>query len=274
MLSVRDESPSWALAQAPCSLLRQAHAKRGRYQRDGWGAGWYGGDAKEPELFKRSATIYRDKAALNAALREARGRIVIAHIRRASNPRKLPRKKIQGLENTQPFSHGPFLFAHNGTVNFPVEFARLLGPWRKQLQGVNDSEVLFWLIVRHLVRTGDFAAAYASAARAMRQMWRRFPAAKRARPPFNGLNVILSDGKTLHAATYFESTPSLRPTALARDNWPFWQLAYRTHRNGIIVASEPLDRTGRKWRALPPNHVLSASIRSGRVTLETTPLVV
>jgi glutamine amidotransferase len=274
MLSVRAASPAWAMSEAPCSLLRLSNARAGKFQSDGWGLGWFDGSAAVPHLVKSRGATYREASLVRRSAADASGTAAIAHIRRASNPRKLPKGKIQGLENTQPFTHGNFLFAHNGTVNFPVEFAPLLGPFRKNIRGVNDSEILFWLIARHQSRGKTFPDAYVAAIRDMRRAWRRLPASRRAIPPFHGLNVVATDGQTLHAATYFEEKPGDAPPALMRDGWPYWQLAYRADARGIVVASEPLDRNPRDWNRLPPNCFLEATARAGRIFVQITPLVV
>lgn len=72
----------------------------------GWGIGWYRDGVPERRLGLLPA--HHDEAFV-AAAREARSGVVLAHVRDASiGP--------VTAENTHPFVHGPWLFAHNGTL--------------------------------------------------------------------------------------------------------------------------------------------------------------
>src|SRR6185437_6135964 len=71
-------------------------------------------------------------------------------VRWASNPMKLPKSEVIGLVHTQPFVHGRWLFAHNGTLYIPREVRAALGDWNQWIQGNNDSEVLFYWLLKHL----------------------------------------------------------------------------------------------------------------------------
>jgi DNA-binding Lrp family transcriptional regulator len=84
----------------------------------------------------------------DAAAREARSEIVVAHVRDASVGAIDPR-------NTHPFQHGRWLFAHNGTV---ARFRRVAGvrraieaeiapAYRALLSGTTDSERCFYLFL-------------------------------------------------------------------------------------------------------------------------------
>jgi predicted glutamine amidotransferase len=56
-----------------------------------------------------------------------------------------------GLAHTQPFTYKNWLFAHNGTLLIQREVRAELGPLEKQIQGNNDSEVLFYWLMKHNV---------------------------------------------------------------------------------------------------------------------------
>ena len=127
------------------SLLKQSSAKRGCLQRDGWGIGWY--DEKGRALVVKSAQpIYRERTALRKAAEQAKAKVVIAHVRAASNPLKLPPGRLLTPKNNQPFTDGRWLFAHNGTLSIPREVTKALGPLKNKLQAQNDSEVWFFII--------------------------------------------------------------------------------------------------------------------------------
>lgn len=74
-------------------------------------------------------------------------------------PRGLPSEMLIGLENTQPFSWGRYVFAHNGTLYVPDEAAILLGDYRRLVRGANDSEVYFALLVKETEENGDVVEA-------------------------------------------------------------------------------------------------------------------
>ena len=103
-----------------------ANARKGG---DGWGAGWF--DKNKPRVFKSFHPMYQDKTRVLSAARQAKGKVLIGHVRWASNPLKLKRSELIGLAHTQPFTHGKYLFAHNGTLFIPKEVAAQLGPMEK-----------------------------------------------------------------------------------------------------------------------------------------------
>src|SRR3990172_8497613 len=72
----------------------------------GWGIAWY--DTAGVQVRRGVMPAHADEAFVEAA-REARSEIVLAHVRDAS-------VGCVAEENTHPFVHGAWLFAHNGTV--------------------------------------------------------------------------------------------------------------------------------------------------------------
>jgi predicted glutamine amidotransferase len=117
---------------------------------DGWGIAHYQG--RFPHLIKNDRQaledgLFRDVSAIVAT------RTLIAHIRQATAG------KVNIL-NCHPFQHGPWTFAHNGTVvGFGTEEGireRLLDcvdpRFRRQILGQTDSEVCFFIFLSHLAR--------------------------------------------------------------------------------------------------------------------------
>src|SRR5690348_7784226 len=147
-ISPTPASASDFLVRKKLSLLRQSHCNPKGLQKDGWGLGYWNAREGGWTLVKSPGAVFRQKTRFRAAAQAARSSFVLAHVRHASNPKKLPKEKILGLENTQPFAYKNLIFAHNGTLNIPDEVARTLGTYRKRLRGHNDSEVLFWLFVK------------------------------------------------------------------------------------------------------------------------------
>lgn len=105
----------------------------------GWGVAWYQDDA--PRIAKAPRAALEDPAFVPSS-RQAAGRLVYLHIRRAT------RGRISD-ENTHPFAHGRWLFCHNGTIVNGVrnEMRRLIQP---PTQGETDSEVLFHWLLHHM----------------------------------------------------------------------------------------------------------------------------
>ena len=86
--------------------------------------------------------------------KKSAAKVVIAHIRAASNPLKLPMKKLIAKEHSQPFGWLQFSFAHNGVLNIAAPAReKLLGPFRSRLKGNNDSEIYFWLLMKKSQQT-------------------------------------------------------------------------------------------------------------------------
>ena len=59
------------------------------------------------------------------------------------------------MAHTQPFSFGRWLFAHNGTLFIPREVREALGPLGRPIKGNNDSEVLFYWLMKHCRHPGE-----------------------------------------------------------------------------------------------------------------------
>lgn len=143
--------------------------------RDGWGIVAYAAGqpfyaGREP----RDAT--RDPAYLTAleTLRRTPHRgVAIAHVRKSS-------KGAHMVENTHPFVHGRWSFAHNGTVSGSF------GPPNWPYRGETDSERLF---ARLLSRIGAGAAPGETIVQTCEELARTHP--------FSSMTLLLSDGVDL-----------------------------------------------------------------------------
>jgi len=138
-----------------------------------------------------------------AAAEEARSRVVLAHVRDASvGP--------VAEENTHPFVHGRWVFAHNGTVAQYLRSDRVradleaeIDPqFRAALRGETDSERCFFLVLTRLAaRTRldqatllEVEEAFIEATRTIQ----RLADAPSVKP--SSLNFLLSDGRLLAAS--------------------------------------------------------------------------
>jgi len=235
-----------ALAEAQNALLQQSILdSRGIANPDGWGVGVYEHGA--PTVYKsaRAAahdTEFRDTAA------QVVSRNVIAHIRAAT-------VGSSGLDNTHPFHHGPWLFAHNGTL---AGFDRL-GPQLeaeipdhllRQRRGETDSELMFlWLLGRMHDHGLDPLSGADSVNDILDLLGAAVPelshrAAAITREPAR-LNFLLTDGVHLGASRWGNSL-----YVTERAGRTDCEVCSATHLSGpgesryraIAIASEPITR--------------------------------
>lgn len=142
----------------------------------GWGIAAYGDLETAAPITERFAhAAYSDSRFETAT--DLRGRIFIAHVRRAT---------LGGLSehNTHPFEYGPYSFAHNGTILGPQAMLR---PAMNGPRGETDSECMFLRIMH------DFDPV--DPVRSLRSTI----AAIVAGHAFSGLNFVFSDGIKLYA---------------------------------------------------------------------------
>src|ERR1700688_2430835 len=160
------------LVSSEHSLLAQSNVSVEHAQKDGWGIGW-DENTRRPRIEKGIGGAFEpsEKEHFIRASHDAHGPVVIGHLREASNPMNLPRERLISLENSQPYSYGGLLFAHNGLIPFPRETRALLGKFERKVIGVNDSEVLFWLFVRHVEELGDPLQAYTRTVQDLVGVW-------------------------------------------------------------------------------------------------------
>ncbi len=187
-------------ASAEDPLLSHHNALRIQSHRHshGWGVAWY--ERGAPRLRRGILPAHADADFCEAAA-GARSEIVVAHVRDAS---------VGGIaaENTHPFVHGRWVFAHNGTVaRFKASAAirrrleREIDPdLRDALRGDTDSErcfLLFLTRLRGLVRPGDASLADVRAALAETTATVQRCADDRSHP--SSLNFLVSNGRLLAA---------------------------------------------------------------------------
>lgn len=139
-------------ARVECSLIDAQNAlleqsiedSRGVANPDGWGIGSY--EAGSPTVHKSARAAAHDVEFRRTA-EQVTSRTVVAHVRAAT-------VGSNTLDNTHPFGHGPWLFAHNGTL---AGFDQIADGLRSEisdhllrsLRGDTDSELIFaWLLTR------------------------------------------------------------------------------------------------------------------------------
>ena len=265
LLTTRDEPAEPWLVGSDRSLLAQAHATPETAQRDGWGIGWYV-DASRTHVEKgvRGAFEAGERERFAAAAKASRPPLVIGHLRHASNPLGLPPEKLLGLENSQPFDTHTQLFAHNGAIPFPQETRPLLGVHEPQVKGVNDSEVLFWLLLRNSEETRDPVRGYVQSVEDLVRVWQGLGRPKI--PPFSGLNVLYAPNPTeLWAFCLWTGDHGC---GLLDRGRRYYEMTYQAAPHRLLVGSEPFDGERGVWSSLPSGEYLHAVSAHGHVELK------
>jgi hypothetical protein len=111
----------------------------------------------------------------------------------------------------------------------------------------------------HLDRHRSTPAAVEAVIEHLQAVELALPKTRRIGPVATGLNMVFSDGRSLHAFAGGPARPGRDKTALCSCGWPYWSIAYRRRGKALWVSSEPLDRHA-GWLALECGHLFSASL--------------
>jgi predicted glutamine amidotransferase len=269
MLAVQPESAEPWLVHSDRSLLAQSNHSPEEAQKDGWGVAWFEATDRT-RIVKGVGGAFQaaEEPRFRAAAQEAHGTVVVGHLRHASNPLNLPPEKLIGLENSQPFGTHTTLFAHNGAIPFPNETRPFLGVHEKEVRGVNDSEVLFRLLLRHNEEMHDPLRSYARAVEDLQRVWIGLH-----RPiayPYSGLNVIFATSPD-ELWAFCVYTGDHGGCFFAPDR-PYYEMTYWAEPHRLIVGSEPFDGSPSRWQRLPSGTYLHARRTTEHVRLETGPI--
>ncbi len=167
---------------------------------DGWGIGWYQAPAspeERPVPCLHSAThrwspsthvIKEPKSALNderfdQTASRVTSHITLAHVRKAT-------VGAHTVENSQPFFDAPFIFAHNGEIDYEHAKERLLPEWLAKVRGQSDSELYAYLIFQELSAGRDITFAVGIVKSHI------------AKKDHTCLNFVMSDGQRVYAFCY------------------------------------------------------------------------
>lgn len=218
MVATMSESIAPWMTDVEPSLRSLAVADQsGEANPDGWGIAWYDGEQDSPHVVKEPGPA-NESILFEQIAREVRARIILAHIRRSSGTSRRP-------ANTHPFVAGRWAFCHNGHCSRERLVEHLLPRFRNGLEGENDSEVYFALLLQHLESATDPLDALRGAVQEVVSVG-----------DFTGLNFLLCDGRCMYAFHY--STDPERHSM------------YLQHQRGReLVASEPLGSGF--WEKLP-----------------------
>lgn len=217
----------------PHCLKRQAFAPRhqrvGTVNADGFGVGWYDHARRpEPARYRTARPIWSDRS-FESMAGLVTAPAFVAAVRDATPPSPVEET------GSQPFTAGPWLFAHNGKVDgWSVDPKVKVGLWRglsgeraAGLEGGADSEVLFALALDRL----DEGATPAEALAAVIEVASAVAPSK--------LNLLLTDGRRVTATACGDS------------------LFVREGPDSVVVASEPYDDDA-AWQPVPQGSMVEA----------------
>ncbi|HVA67506.1 MAG TPA: class II glutamine amidotransferase [Elusimicrobiota bacterium] len=243
------------------SLFKQGGADPKNLQKDGWGIGHFAASGRAV-IEKNPKPVFKDRPAFARAAGRARARIVVGHLRAASNPRGIAAKKLISKANTQPYTDGRWIFAHNGTLQIPDEVARELGPLARNIRSLNDSEVYFWQFMKFLKKTGGPAAAFKAC---IAEDWRLWAKCRKRHPdkqaPYTSLNAVAADARGAHVLCHASKPSPSR--GVCNPAQPWYVMSHARREGKFLIGSENLD--GGRWTRFKPSEILSVEIRNGEL---------
>jgi predicted glutamine amidotransferase len=249
MLSVVKKDAVKYLIDAECSIFRQSNTHDNRKQSDGWGIGYY---QDRLQVLKSTAPVYTEKNKFINYVRNSLSSVVVVHIRKASNPKNLPRDKLISIENIQPFHYGNMVFIHNGSINVPDDVIGYLKKYK--VKGLNDSETYFWLLMENIDKIEDIPKALRECDTILHMI---------STKPYSALNCIVSDGLRIYAyCKYIESSTQKSLCYKDRD---YFTMCYKiVNDTELIISSERIDSEG-VWHTLNNDEILVGEIRDDAV---------
>jgi glutamine amidotransferase len=220
------------------SLLAQslnAYESIGTINGDGFGLGWYGVH-EDPGIYHEVRPAWSDEN-MRHLCRHIRSHLFFAHVRASTGtPSTRP--------NCHPFSHGRWMFMHNGQIG---DWSRI----RRRVEGMipdafyasrigtTDSEAAFLAILG----AGADEDPIAATERTLVKLNKIVQESETEEPI--RFTAALSDGKTLYAFRYASNDTANT-------------LYYREYGGDLVVVSEPLDMERSRWIAVPPSHMIVA----------------
>lgn len=216
---------------------------------DGWGIATFN-QKPIPTIVKEPQKAIGDSE-FETACRSSRGRILISHVRKATQGENI-------VENTHPFISERWVFAHNGTIEDISSLEGDISPcYKNQLQGSTDSERYFALILsefkkRDLLTDADKTDLLDSLHAVIDKVRKK---------ETDGLNFLLSDGNCLFA--YREGVDlHLLETDLTDPGTIHFEsektnavVEVDQKESSVIIASEKITES-KNWEEIPDRRLL------------------
>ncbi|MBV9101255.1 MAG: class II glutamine amidotransferase [Candidatus Dormibacteraeota bacterium] len=207
---------------------------------DGWGIAYHPAAGGSDIRTQHSTLAAARDPAFDAAVRGTSSDAGFAHLRWATPG--LPVVE----ENTHPFLHDGWAFAHNGAIHPQGRLDELLSPrWLRRMRGTTDSERYFLAI---LARIDEGMSVRDAIATTVREIFTRFQP--------TGLNAMLLGADALYVVSAFD--PVRAPVLEEAENRgvPPDAVSYDLHHRGgehsYVVASSGLGQTSSAgWDHLP-----------------------
>nr|WP_281435928.1 class II glutamine amidotransferase [Oricola nitratireducens] len=180
-----------------CSLVLAQNALMQQSQMDAEGIvhghGWGVADYRDtvPLVEKQTWAAYHGEHFRKTAAR-VYAHTVVAHVRHAT-------VGAQAIENTHPFNHGRWIFAHNGSIqNFPqvrdLMIEHIDPVLRNDIKGETDSEHIFYYLLTLHLRHPD-RPLNETVGRGLRRVMQWSDQVDPSEPA--ALNIVLTDGERL-----------------------------------------------------------------------------
>ena len=210
---------------------------------DGFGVGWYG-SRDVPGVYRDIRPAWNDKN-LQAMAAQIESRMFLAHVRATTG------SPVQRT-NCHPFSHGKWLFVHNGLVNsfdkLRRDMAFAIAPELfPHIWGSTDTELMFLLALTFGME-GDVEAGVARMAGFIEHI-----AEQHGVDDALQMTLGIADGESLYAVRYSTvgESRSLFHSASRDATEEIAPEAGRFSRNARAIVSEPLSDMEEEWIAVP-----------------------
>ena len=226
------------------SLIHQSlHAEEAKAvtNGDGFGLGWYG-EREEPGVFRDIRPAWSDEN-LRAIARNVRAGSFFAHVRASTGT-------ASTRANCHPFTHGRWMFMHNGQVGGYAQLKRAVetlipDAYYGSRHGQTDSEALF-LITLAQANGGCPVRGMAQTLSQVHGMMRSAAIDEPLR-----FAAALTDGRDLYAFRW--ASDARAPTL-------YW---CESREGDLCIVSEPIDRSKERWVPVPAGRALIAKAGAG-----------
>lgn len=202
---------------------------------DGFGVGWFG-ERVIPGTYHEILPAWND-ANLRSLARQIKSHNFFAHVRASTGT-------ATSRANCHPFTHGQWLFMHNGQVG---DYHRLRRTMENRIpddlyharKGTTDSEAIFFMLLSNGLADDPVVAA----SKTITDI-RAIMDEHGITLPFR-MTAAMTDGDRYYALRF--STDDKPPS-----------LYYCDQNDRLMVMSEPVHEDSQTWKVVPPGNILIA----------------